>query len=67
MLIICQFKDLKNENSKLQLKLTEQSNRYKELKLKQDELYKLAENKVNELLIIFKILKNKIILFDLII
>jgi hypothetical protein len=40
-------KDLKSENSKILLKLAEQSNRYKEMKFKNDELNKTIESKVS--------------------
>jgi chromosome segregation ATPase len=38
--------EAKDENSKLQLKLSEQSNRYRELKQKHDELVKTVSSKV---------------------
>lgn len=41
--------EFKDENSKLQLKISEQSNRYRELKQKYDELVKTLTSKVTQL------------------
>ena len=43
------FEDLKAENSKNLARLAEQTNRYKEMKFKNDELSKTIETKVSSL------------------